>query len=617
MQHMSSSVASPRVLYAAFVRLPTEKAHGAQIVHTCAALANAGAAVELVIPGRKTGIVTETFDYYGVKKNFLITTLPTADFSYLGRIGFLVSSFFFAVRATRHSRKIASSVLYTRDRALAVLFRWLVPRATTLVWEIHGRESGWAIRALSSRAHYVCITKGLKQNIIAQGVSPERVSVAPDGIDLATFKNAETKEAARKRLGLSLDKKIAMYVGRLDGWKGTDTLFKASALLPDEICVAVIGGEEAQIKNLKPLYPKVAFLGYHDYREIAHNLAAADVLVLPNTARDETSAHYTSPLKLFAYMASGKPIVSSDLPSLREVITEQSAYMVEPDKAKALAEGIVLSLGNPNDGESRAKKAFELVQHYTWDIRAKNIMQALQPIKKRADDYYDDESVVYSAKRYPKRPGNYIQHLFTYRRKLVLGKIREVLPLISRPRTLLEIGCADGVLLRSIALTFPQAFERMIGTDVSAPMITTAQKMTTDPTIEYVVRDALSAGGEFSCAMEIGVGALSLDIDKELSRAAAHLAPKGYFLCVYAGRDSFAARWGMTAADRRQLSSYAHYEKHIRKHFTVINSISYGIHLPLIWRIPSLARILQPMAEFLGLLGPSLCHERLYLLQKI
>jgi putative flippase GtrA len=164
-----------------------------------------------------------------------------------------------------------------------------------------------------------------------------------------------------------------MYIGRLDGWKGVGTLLEASTFVP-ETQVVVIGGEEAQVEALRAQYPKVQFLGYRSYGELADNQAAADVLVLPNTAKDETSVRFTSPLKLFTYMASGKPIVASDLPSLREVLDEESAYFVAPDDARELARGIKQALGDPN-AETKAHHARHKVAHYTWSARARTILQ--------------------------------------------------------------------------------------------------------------------------------------------------------------------------------------------------------------------------------------------------
>ncbi|MDB5225320.1 MAG: hypothetical protein JWL87_272 [Candidatus Adlerbacteria bacterium] len=359
------------MLYAAFVRLPTEKAHGAQIVRTCEALARQGMAVVLAIPGRKTSIAQDVFEYYGAERTFAVVSLPVADLVGLGRIGFLWSSLLFACRISRRAKAQGSDCIYSRDKTVLVALNLL--SRVPLVWEIHGSEPLWALRILS-RAKFVAITAGIRDDLVARGVPPQSICVAHDGIDLDSFADTEPQGVARSRLGIPLGRKTVMYIGRLDGWKGTGTLLEASELLPDDVQVAIIGGEQEQVKWLRSRYPHVLFLGFLPYRDIARNEAAADVLVLPNTAKDITSLKYTSPLKLFAYMASGVPMVVSDLPSLREIISEKEAFLIEPDNAQTLAGAIMAALKAP-DAQERARRAKERVAEYTWDKRAERIVK--------------------------------------------------------------------------------------------------------------------------------------------------------------------------------------------------------------------------------------------------
>ena len=72
----------------------------------------------------------------------------------------------------------------------------------------------------------------IEKFLCKKGVEPSSIIVAPDGIDLADFVNKFDKVSVRKELGLPLDKKIALYIGRLDGWKGAEILLAASKLLP-------------------------------------------------------------------------------------------------------------------------------------------------------------------------------------------------------------------------------------------------------------------------------------------------------------------------------------------------------------------------------------------------
>lgn len=365
-----------RILYVAAVRLPTEKAHGVQIMRTCEALSKLGANVELAVPGRATPIKEDPFTYYGVVKNSLVTTLHAPDWFGRGPFGFATASFLFGRKVARYAKQQKFDVIYTRDKLALRAVLSSKPTAK-VVWEVHGKEDIASARQFVGRVRVVAITQGIKTDLVKEGFKTEDILVAPDGVELETFANPQSKEASRARLGLRQDKKIAMYIGRLDGWKGIDTLLEASKLLPEEVLAVIIGGEPAQIERLKLLYPKARFLGYHPYTAVADNQAAADVLVLPNTAKDVTSQLYTSPLKLFTYMAAGVPIVASDLPSLREVLDDSSAFFVEADNAVALAKGITEALTS-QDAPMRAARAKERVVDYSWAARAQKILHFLQ-----------------------------------------------------------------------------------------------------------------------------------------------------------------------------------------------------------------------------------------------
>lgn len=357
-----------KILYLANIRLPTEKAHGVQIMKTCEALVGCGHDVELLVPDRKTTILEDAFSYYGITRKFNIRRLPVWDTVQYGSIGFLFESLSFARAARRYLRGTTFDILYGRDEL--VLAQLKGPYA----WESHTGAWNIATRIIVRHAkRIIVISRGLRDFYIAKGVPAGKISVAHDGVDLERFAHPQSKKEARMRLGLPIGTKIAMYIGRLDGWKGVDTLLDASKLLVDDVLFVIIGGEAAQVEKLSLRYPNVRFLDFRPYRELSDNMAAADALILPNTGKNDISAKFTSPLKLFAYMASGIPIVASDLPSVREVLDESSAFLFRPDDAADLALGVRRAL---EAGSAQATRALAEVKNYTWRRRAERILAA-------------------------------------------------------------------------------------------------------------------------------------------------------------------------------------------------------------------------------------------------
>ena len=138
-----------------------------------------------------------------------------------------------------------------------------------------------------------------------------------------------------------------------------------------------MGGVDRELAEFQKKYAseRVKVVRYQPRDRLAAILMAADVLVLPNSARPKISSHYTSPLKLFQYMAAGAPIVASDLPSIREVLTDDMVFWFKPDDEKDLAKQIEYALSHSDEAKSKSARAREEVKKYTWDTRAKTILQ--------------------------------------------------------------------------------------------------------------------------------------------------------------------------------------------------------------------------------------------------
>jgi SAM-dependent methyltransferase len=227
--------------------------------------------------------------------------------------------------------------------------------------------------------------------------------------------------------------------------------------------------------------------------------------------------------------------------------------------------------------------------------------------------FYDAESAKYSSKRYPERPSDFIQYFFTERLKVALRELRAA-SRGNKGLRLLEVGCADGVVLRSIAKGLPGTFASMVGIDTSEGMVASATKLTPGTVATFFVRGT-EPRAEYDALVEIGVANYA-DFDTELTHASSVLSRDGTYVLSMAGNSSVSAKLGKSGGYRNFLS-YGEYEKKIRTSFDLIRTIPVGLHIPLIWRIPILARAIQPVFETCCRpLFPNLYHEKVYVLKR-
>lgn len=370
-----------KIIYIANLRLPTEKAHGIQIMKMCQAFAYF-AEVELVVPKRLNPIKTGAFEYYGLAQNFNIKRLSCLDFiifdKYIGHFGLWIESltFFFSVFWYILFKKI--DILYTRDK----FFLPLALIRKNIIFEAHTLPRNYFLYSLFFRklSGVAVITQKLKDLLAEKGAPSDKVLVAPDGVDLVEFDIKETKDECRTKLNLPANQRIVLYTGHLYDWKGTRALAEASRFLPGDSEIYFVGGTVEDIKKFRAQNTKyrIQIVGHRPHQEIPYWLKAADVLVLPNSAKEDISRLWTSPMKMFEYMASGRPIVASNLPSLSEILNASNAVLVEPDNPEKLAQGIRKILDDSQLAQRISEKALKDVQNYSWQERAEKILGILK-----------------------------------------------------------------------------------------------------------------------------------------------------------------------------------------------------------------------------------------------
>ena len=389
-----------KFLYLTNTRLPGEKAHAIQIMHTCSALA---AHVKLLlVHGRRVNrrwlrTVSDLEEYYALPRDVprreihsvdLLALIPRLGLQRMWafRVAFFVQMLTYHFALCLFILSNRADVYYTRDSLTAALM--LLPglrRGARVFFEAHAfpvSRLGLILqRWLVSRVDGLTVlTNILAEQYVTLGAKPERVCVVADAVALDLFRKRD-KIAARHLLDIDPASFIVMYVGQMYEWKGVETLIDAASLLPENTQVWLVGGTVEELPRIEEHVRRsgavnIKLAGYVRPNKVPWYLSASDVLVLPNSGHANVSLYYTSPLKLFEYMAASRPVVASDLPSLREILThEQNALLVSPDDPKILASAVLRLLAEPALGQRLAAEARQLVTEYTWDNRALRILE--------------------------------------------------------------------------------------------------------------------------------------------------------------------------------------------------------------------------------------------------
>jgi glycosyltransferase involved in cell wall biosynthesis len=373
-----------RIAYICHTRFPTEKAHGRQMAEVCSAMGVLGHEVTLLAPTVHTPIKQSASSYYGVPDNVQVKKLQTFDALH-SRFVPMPLAFLFGMRSYRKTlgQYLASEtfdLLYCRSHA--VLPPLLASGAKVIV-ELHTlpRSKKRAFAWLCNRCERViCLTTPMRDELIKWGVDAAKIIVEGDAVDEKAFMDQKP---------LISDQPVIGYVGSLVARntleKGVAHLVEALALLKKEgvpVRGMIVGGPddwkkkyEQRAADLSLTEADVIFTGRVAASDVPAMLKTCDVFIYPAPAsKHPYFMRDTSPLKIFEYMAAGCPIISADLPTIRDVLDESTALFCKAGDGHDLARAIKETLQDPEAADRRAAAARQKVEEHTWKKRMGRIL---------------------------------------------------------------------------------------------------------------------------------------------------------------------------------------------------------------------------------------------------
>src|SRR3989344_1214570 len=371
------------IKYITNVRLPTTRAQGYAIMKMCSEFANLGATVELFVPSREnTGIAKDPFDFYSIQKNFEIKRVSSSDFlgqtTKLSRVLYWVDIVVFFLCARFKIKFNKGDVLFTRDPAAMLFFP---KKIFSCLHIISIPESRTILKYILHKPNlFFALNDGIKKELMKMGVPESKVFISGSGVEPKDFDIDFSTDEARDKLDLPKDKKIVLYSGQFYRWKGVDTLAQVAKLLP-EINFVFVGGTDSDLEQFKEKYSNLTNIIIRPFQEraiIPVYLRSADILAIPNSANTNESVYYTSPIKLFEFMAAKKPILVSNLPSMRETLDETSAVFAEPDQPESFAAAIRKILADEGLANRIVINAYQKSLESSWTKRAEGVLNAIK-----------------------------------------------------------------------------------------------------------------------------------------------------------------------------------------------------------------------------------------------
>lgn len=215
---------------------------------------------------------------------------------------------------------------------------------------------------------FIAVSPQVQEKLLGLKIAnQDNFMMAPNGVNRNLFKPVDSKKELRRELNLPIDKKIILFVGRFQHDKGSNRVLEALEILDNPAFVLVLLGVGSQQLESKYIH----FKGAVKNEYVAKYMAASDVFVLP-------TLHEGSSNVIVEAMASGLPIISSDIPEVKVQCTKDFSLLVDPMNIDSIAESIDLILSNSTIRNKMSLAARNHSEIFDLKNRADNILNFIK-----------------------------------------------------------------------------------------------------------------------------------------------------------------------------------------------------------------------------------------------
>ena len=369
------------IFYIGSPQLFGEGASSIHVARMCEAFAEHGHNVELILP-IEIEKVDDFFTYYNVNSKFRINRTFGLNSGPLRHMVHGFMSLFKMFPVDNYD------FIITRNITFAYLASFFKQR---IVIDIHHPPVNYlskiAIRRFIKVKNIVkisCNSEGTKENLEKNFGFSKKFQVLHNGVNLKTFKPNKDIDRFKEALDIPKSNIVASYIGNTYKGRGIEKIIELSKI-NENIYFLVVGGEDSDNNDYAELLgsnqKNILFTGHIKNIDIPNYLGVSDILLIPYSSDftikgGSMAFDYSSPIKIFEYLASGKPIIASDLPSISRILTNNvTSILVDPNSTEALNNALNLLANDQKLSKEMSQNCLNLSKEFTWLNRAQMMLK--------------------------------------------------------------------------------------------------------------------------------------------------------------------------------------------------------------------------------------------------